>query len=48
LALVTGLRRKLADSGYLFLGHSESLLDMTTPFALDRLGGELVYRPRSG
>jgi chemotaxis protein methyltransferase CheR len=44
LSLINGLGRKLAASGYLFLGHSESLLDMNTPFVLDRLGGELVYR----
>lgn len=42
--LVRNLSRKLSPGGYLFLGHSESLLDMKTPFVLDRLGGELVYR----
>jgi chemotaxis protein methyltransferase CheR len=47
LPLIEGLSRKLAHGGYLFLGHSESLLDMETPFSLDRLGGELVYK-RSG
>mgnify|MGYP000526474407 CR=1 FL=1 len=46
LPLIEGLARKCSLGGYLFLGHSESLLDMATPFALDRLGGELVYRPR--
>ena len=44
--LIGGLARKLAPDGYLFLGHSESLLDMSTPFAHTRLGGELVYRHR--
>lgn len=44
MALIEGLSRKLTAGGYLFLGHSESLLDMETPFLLDRLGGELVYR----
>lgn len=48
LGLISGLARKLYSDGYLFLGHSESLLDMTTPFTLDRLGGELVYRPKGG
>jgi chemotaxis protein methyltransferase CheR len=44
--LVQRFVRRLLPDGYLFLGHSESLLDMTTPFTLDRLGGELVYRPK--
>jgi len=44
LALIEGLSRKLVAGGYLFLGHSESLLDMETSFTLDKLGGELVYK----
>jgi len=48
LELVQELARKLLPDGYLFLGHSESLIDMATPFVLDRLGGELVYRLKGG
>lgn len=44
--LLAGLARKLTPDGYLFLGHSESLLDMSSPFTHTRLGGELVYRLR--
>lgn len=42
--LLSGLATRLAADGYLFLGHSESLHDLKTPFVLDRLAGELVYR----
>ena len=42
--LLSGLATRLAPDGYLFLGHSESLHDLKTPFVLERLAGELVYR----
>ena len=42
--LLNGLAARLHGDGYLFLGHSESLHDLNTPFVLDRLAGELVYR----
>jgi chemotaxis protein methyltransferase CheR len=42
--LLAGLAQRLASDGVLFLGHSESLHDLKTPFVLDRLAGELVYR----
>jgi len=42
--LLNGLAARLHGDGYLFLGHSESLHDLKTPFVLDRLAGELVYR----
>lgn len=46
--LLTGLANRLTADGYLFLGHSESLHDLKTPFVLDRLSGELVYRLPAG
>ena len=36
--------RCLTPGGYLFLGHSESLLDRKTPFAPAMVGGAVVYR----
>jgi chemotaxis protein methyltransferase CheR len=36
--------RSLLPGGYLFLGHSESLLDRKTPFAAAMVGGAVVYR----
>ena len=35
---------KLADGGYLLLGHSETLLDVTADFELVQLRNDLVYR----
>ena len=40
---------KLRPGGHLLLGHSESLVGLSTPFELRRLKDELVYRkPSSG
>jgi chemotaxis protein methyltransferase CheR len=44
LAAVQGFYRRLAVGGYLFLGHSENLLGVVTPFELRRHRGQLVYR----
>ncbi|HZS38522.1 MAG TPA: protein-glutamate O-methyltransferase CheR [Polyangia bacterium] len=38
------LYRKLARGGYLLLGHSESLLNLTTAFELVHLKNDMVYR----
>jgi chemotaxis protein methyltransferase CheR len=39
---------KLAEGGYLLLGHSENLINVTADFELVHLRGDLVYRrPRS-
>ena len=38
------LRALLLPGGYLFLGHSESLLDRKTAFAPAMVGGAVVYR----
>ena len=44
-ATVIGLfARSLLPGGYLFLGHSESLLDRKTAFAPAMVGGAVVYR----
>lgn len=43
-ALIQRLSAKLVPGGYLFLGHSESLLDQTSPLQITRLGTALVYR----
>jgi chemotaxis protein methyltransferase CheR len=42
--LVGLFARSLLPGGYLFLGHSESLLDRKTAFAPAMLGGAVVYR----
>lgn len=44
MQLLAGLAQRIAADGVLFLGHSESLHELKTPFVLDRLAGELVYR----
>ena len=35
---------KLKPGGYLLLGHSESLINLSTDFALEHLRSDLVYR----
>jgi chemotaxis protein methyltransferase CheR len=41
---VEAFRRKLARRGYLLLGHSESLINLTTAFELVHLERDMVYR----
>jgi chemotaxis protein methyltransferase CheR len=43
-SLIGLFARCLVPGGYLFLGHSESLLDRKTAFAPSMLGGAVVYR----
>jgi chemotaxis protein methyltransferase CheR len=42
------LYRRLAPGGWLLLGHSESLLTLTTAFEVVQLEGDLVYRRGQG
>ncbi|MEN9577842.1 MAG: hypothetical protein RJA70_851 [Pseudomonadota bacterium] len=42
--VIEGLYQRLKPGGYLFLGHSESLLNVTTAFELVHLTEDLVYR----
>lgn len=42
--VIDTLYRKLAKGGYLLLGHSESLLNLTTAFELVHLKNDMVYR----
>ena len=42
--LIAKISDRLSPGGYLFLGHSESLLDVSTPLQLSHLGREMVYR----
>lgn len=42
--VVTLFHQKLVPGGYLLLGHSESLLTLTTQFELVQLSGDLVYQ----
>lgn len=44
LEVVDNLHRRLSPGGYLFLGHSESLINLSTAFELVHLSGDLVYR----
>jgi chemotaxis protein methyltransferase CheR len=41
------LHAALRPGGYLTLGHSESLIHVTTPFEVARVGGSIMYRKRS-
>jgi chemotaxis protein methyltransferase CheR len=45
--VIDALHRKLLGGGYLLLGHSESLLTITTAFELVHLKTDLVYRKPS-
>jgi len=42
--IVEGFHDALVPGGFLLLGHSESLLNVTTRFDLVQLSGDLVYR----
>jgi chemotaxis protein methyltransferase CheR len=42
--VIDTLYRKLAKGGYLLLGHSESLINLTTAFELVHLKNDMVYR----
>jgi chemotaxis protein methyltransferase CheR len=42
--VVATFHRKLVKGGYLLLGHSESLLNLTTAFELVHLRRDMVYR----
>ncbi len=42
--VVRAFRERLREGGYLLLGHSESLLDVTADFELVQLRHDLVYR----
>jgi len=47
--VVESFAERLAPGGYLLLGHSESLIHVTSAFELAHLSRELVYRrPRAG
>ncbi len=43
LAVLKNLHGRLRDDGRLFIGSSESLLTLDSPFRLNRLGGEFAY-----
>ncbi len=42
--VIETLHRKLSKKGYLLLGHSESLISLTTAFELVHLKNDMVYR----
>ncbi|VAX31751.1 Chemotaxis protein methyltransferase CheR, partial [hydrothermal vent metagenome] len=42
--VVAGFYNVLPDGGYLLLGHAESLINMSTAFALKHLRHDLVYQ----
>lgn len=46
--VIDNLYRRLRPGGYLFLGHSESLVNVSTAFELVHLSGDLVYRKPLG
>jgi chemotaxis protein methyltransferase CheR len=46
--VTSSFHHKLRDGGFLLLGHSESLLNVTADFELVHLKNDLVYRkPRA-
>lgn len=42
--VIENFYRKLSDGGYLLLGHSESLMNITTSFKLKHLKNDMVYQ----
>jgi chemotaxis protein methyltransferase CheR len=42
--VIEGFYERLNPGGYLFLGHSESLLNVSTAFELVHLSSDLVYQ----
>ena len=42
--VIEGFYERLQPGGFLFLGHSESLLNVSTAFELVHLSSDLVYR----
>jgi chemotaxis protein methyltransferase CheR len=47
--VIATLHKKLVRGGYLLLGHSESLINLTTAFDLVHLKNDMVYRkPENG
>jgi len=46
--VVKSLHRRLRPGGYLLLGHSESLLNVTADFEMTQLTGDLAYRKPEG
>jgi chemotaxis protein methyltransferase CheR len=45
--VINSFYKTLVDGGYLLLGHSESLMNLTTAFALKHLRNDLVYQKPS-
>jgi chemotaxis protein methyltransferase CheR len=41
--VIASFHERLAPGGYLFLGHSESLINVTTAFEIAHLSGDLAY-----
>jgi chemotaxis protein methyltransferase CheR len=47
--VIDSFYRTLRDGGYLLLGHSESLMNISTAFTLKHLKNDMVYqRPLPG
>ena len=46
--VIDNLYQRLSPGGYLMLGHSESLLNLSTAFELVHLRDDLVYRKPLG
>jgi chemotaxis protein methyltransferase CheR len=46
--VIDNLYQRLTPGGYLMLGHSESLLNLSTAFELVHLRDDLVYRKPAG